>query len=584
MDQDGTARRSPAPLRAFRKAKTTVKGNSLIFAVFTVTVVPMAQFHLAAEDRTTEIVLRDVASQAGIRAQMVCGSPGKRWIFEANGSGAACFDYDNDGWLDFLIVNGSTLGRLKEIVSGKPVRTSTPALYLYRNLKDGKFEDVTVKSGLSNPFWGTGANAADYDNDGHTDVLITTIGVDLLYRNKGDGTFTRVSAKAGLSDKVAWHTGSTFGDYDLDGDLDLYVAGYVDIHSLDLSQPAPVCRYLDLPVFCGPRQLKGEADILYRNNGDGTFTDVTASAGVSDEKGHYGFTAVFDDLNDDGKPDIFVANDSSPNYLYLNRGDGHFEESALTSGVGFSANGRAQADMGAALGDYDNDGKIDVFTTTFSEDYFPLFRRNRSGFFDEISAAAGLGTTTLAYLGWGCGFTDLDNDGDKDLWTANGHIYPNIGKGSRAGYAQPVAIFENREGKFAPVEEPSVPVQSYRGGCSGDFNNDGKVDVLVLPVSGSPVLLRNRAETQHSWIGFKLKGATSNRDGIGARVRIEFCGGVQIGALRNGGSYLSRHDERVHFGLGSCGEVGRAVVTWPGGEVQTLEDVGINQYVTVEEP
>ena len=561
-----------------------MKGRSLIFAVFFVTLVPAALLHLVAEDKTTAIVLQDVAPQAGIRAQMVCGGPEKRWIFEANGSGTACFDYDNDGWLDFLIVNGSTLERLKDIVLGKPTRTSTPALYLYRNLKDGKFEDVTREAGLSNPFWGTGANAADYNNDGYVDVLITTIGVDLLYKNNGDGTFTEVTENAGLSDEIAWHTGSTFGDYDLDGDLDLYVAGYVDIHSLPLNQPAPVCRYLDLPVFCGPRQLKGETDILYRNNGDGTFTNVTESARVKDEKAHYGFTAVFDDLNDDGRPDIFVANDSSPNYLYLNRGDGRFEESALTSGVGFSADGRAQADMGAALGDYDNDGRIDVFTTTFSEDYFPLFRRNQSGFFDEVSAAVGLGTATLAYLGWGCGFTDLDNDGDKDLWTANGHIYPDIGKASRAGYSQPVAIFENREGKFVPIEGPSVPAQSYRGACSGDFDNDGKVDVLAVPVSGTPVLLQNRTETGHSWIGFKLKGTTSNRDGIGARVRIEFCGRTQFGTLRNGGSYLSRHDERLHFGLGLCGEIDRAVVTWPRGKVHMLEDVGINRYVTVEEP
>ncbi len=561
-----------------------MKGHSLIFVVFFVAVVPMAPPHLVAKDKTTGIALHDVAPQAGIRARMVCGGPEKKWIFEANGTGTACFDYDNDGWLDFLIVNGSTLDRLKDIVSGRPARTSTPAVYLYRNLQDGTFEDVTRDAGLSNPFWGTGANAADYNNDGHVDLLITTIGADLLYRNDGDGTFTEVRKKAGLSEEIAWHTGSTFGDYDSDGDLDLYIAGYVDIHSLDLHQPAPVCRYLDLPVFCGPRQLKGERDILYRNNGDGTFTDVTDLARVKDEKAYYGFTPVFDDLNDDGRPDIFVANDSSPNYLYLNRGDGRFEESALTSGVGFSMDGRAQADMGAALGDYDNDGKIDVLTTTFSEDYFPLFRRNRSGFFDEISAAAGFGTATLAYLGWGCGFTDLDNDGDKDLWTANGHIYPDIGKASRAGYFQPLAIFENRERKFVPIEGPSVPAQSYRGGCSGDFDNDGKVDVLAVPVDGAPVLLQNRTETGHSWIGFKLKGGESNRDGIGTRVRIEFCGHARVAALRNGGSYVSRHDERLHFGLGSCGEVDRVVITWPRGREQVLESVEINQYVTVEEP
>lgn len=391
---------------------------------------------------------------------------------------------------------------------------------------------------------------------------------------------------AGLSRKIAWHTGSAFGDYDNDGYLDLYVAGYVDIRSLPLDEAAPVCHYRGLPVFCGPKNLKGEEDILYRNNGDGTFIEVTQQAGVSDRRAYYGFTAVFDDFNQDGKIDIFVANDSCPNYLYRNLGNGTFNEVALSSGVAFNSEGQSQANMGVAVGDYDNDGGIDLLTTTFSEDYFPLFEQQTPGLFEEVSARTGLGTVTIPYLGWGCGFADLDNDGDRDLWLANGHVYPTADKLASTNYFQPLTVLENRDAKFFLSHRAMtlVPENSYRGACSGDFDNDGKIDLAVLPIEGSPLLLVNRTLTENSWIGFRLRGTQSNRDAIGAKVRVESCGRPQTDTIRNGGSYLSKNDPRIHFGLGTCAKVDRATITWPKGKVQVLEGLKVNEYITIEEP
>ncbi len=531
------------------------------------------------------ITLRNVAPEAELVAQLRCGGQEKKWIFEVNGTGAAWLDYDNDGWLDLLIVNGSTVERLRLVLSGKPVSDSQEGVFLYRNLGDARFEDVTSDSGLSNPFWGTGANAADFDNDGHIDILITTIGLDLLYRNNGDGTFTEISRAAGLSRNVAWHTGSSFGDYDSDGHLDLYIAGYLDIHAISLEEPVSTpCKYKGLSVFCGPVGLKGEKDILYHNNGDGTFTDVTDKAGVEDASTRFGFGVVFEDFNEDDKVDIFIANDSGPNYLYNNLGDGRFEESGLTDGVAFNADGDGQADMGIATGDYDNDGKLDIVTTTFSDDYFPVFKKQQVGFFEDASFDAGLTEATMPLLGWACSFADLDNDGDKDLWAANGHVYSEISKVSSSTYFQPFSVFENRKGKFHAAGRPSIPENSYRGGAQGDFNNDGKMDVVVLPIAGPPALLANESRTGHSWLGFRLEGKQSNRDGIGAVVRIEHCDQVQFDRVRNGGGYLSRNDGRLHFGLGACRKVDRVVVRWPRGKLQILEDVAADQYVTVVEP
>ncbi len=531
------------------------------------------------------IRFEDTAAKAGIRANLQCGGPEKKWIPEANGSGCAAFDFDNDGLLDLLIVNGTTMDRLRQIVQGRIPTSTNSGIYLYRNLGEGRFEDVTSRAGLSNPYWATGANAADFDNDGNMDILVTTIGVDLLFRNLGNGTFREVGKLAGLSRQIRWHTGSAFGDYDNDGYLDLFIAGYVDINSVRLSGEAPVCNYRGLPAFCGPLGLKGERDVLYRNNGNGTFTDVTESAGVSDTDLRYGFTAVFNDFNEDGKIDLFVANDSGANYLYLNRGNGAFKDSALSSGVAFNADGKTQANMGVAVGDYDNDGRVDLLTTTFSEDSFPLFRQQSRGLFEDVANQAGLALPTIPLLGWACGFADFNNDGARDLWLANGHVYPNADQLGSTTYLQPISIFENRGGRFvpAPTAIPGLAKNSFRGGCVGDFNNDGKLDIVVLAIAGSPSFLLNRTADPNAWIGVSLRGNGSNRDAIGSKVRIESCGRTQFESVGNGGSYLSRNDSRVHFGLGSCPAVDLVEVIWPNGIKQTIRTPLVNRYLEIQQ-
>ncbi|MDQ2774407.1 MAG: CRTAC1 family protein [Acidobacteriota bacterium] len=532
------------------------------------------------------IRFEDVAAKSGIHAQMRCGGPEKKWIPEANGSGAAWLDFDHDGLMDLLIVNGSTMDDLRLIVAGKVPPVREGSLYLYRNLGNGRFEDVTKQARLENPYWGTGVAVADFNNDGYPDILVTNIGVDLLFRNNGDGTFSEIGRQAGLSRKIAWHTGAAFGDYDGDGKLDLYVAGYVDLGTLHFDAQPPVCNYRGISGFCGPQGLKGEADILYHNEGHTRFVDVTEKAGVKDQGLYHGFSVVFGDFNQDGKIDIFVANDSDPNYLYLNRGNGVFEEAGLPSGVAFGGDGRTQSNMGVAAADFDNDGLIDLMTTTFSEDYFPLFKQQSPGLFEDVSAQVGLANSTTPWVGWACGFADLDNDGNKDLWMANGHVYPKADTLASTSYLQPIAIFANHGGKFVKVPEAPGGERkgSYRGGCAGDFNNDGKIDLLVLPIAGQPLLLENRTESHSHWLGIELQGKAGNRNGIGAQIRVEYCGKTQFEFVRNGGSYLSVDDPRIHFGLGSCPKVDRLSIRWPDGRRQVLQNLSPDRYLPVEEP
>ena len=532
----------------------------------------------------SSIQLRNVYATSGMHAELRCGGPEKKWIPEANGSGVAWLDFDRDGQMDLLIVNGSSLQDLRQILTERIPPARAGSLYLYRNLGNGRFEDVTGRAGLSNPYWGTGVAVADFNNDGFPDVLITSIGRDTLYKNNGDGTFRDVSAEAGLSRKLAWHTGAAFGDYDGDGYLDLYVAGYVSLAELQLDKPAPVCKYRDLPVFCGPKGLKGEPDILYRNNGDGTFTETTKKAGVEDSGLRHGFTVVFDDFNHDGKIDLFVANDSDPNYLYLNQGNGTFKEAGLASGLAFNGDGQTQANMGVAVGDYNNDGLLDVLTTTFSDDYFPLFKSQSPGVFEDVTAVSGLWVPTTSWLGWSCGFADLSNKGSKDLWLANGHVYPNADLLAKSSYFQPIAVFANREGRFTrvPAITGNIAKNSYRGGAAADFRNTGRMGLLVVPISGEPVLLENDSSPQSHWIGIELQGRGKNRDAIGAQVRLDHCGHTQFDTLRNGGGYLSVNDPRLHFGLGTCSSVDTITITWPDGQRQIVSSPPIDHYLKVQ--
>ena len=531
------------------------------------------------------IRLVNIAQEAGLTPHISHGGPFKRWIAEANGSGAAVLDYDDDGWMDILLLSGSTMGELRRIAAGGRASDSVRRLYLFRNLEGRGFEDVTEPSGLTCPYWGTGANAADYDNDGDVDILVTTIGRDLLFRNDGDGTFTEAGKEAGLGQRHAWHTGSSFGDLDADGDLDLYVAAYLGLEFLPVEGDPPVCDYRGLGVFCGPMQLEAGMDVLFRNNGDGTFSEITEQAGLLGKAPGYGFTPVIDDFNADGQLDIFVANDSSPNFLFINDGDGSFVEDALASGLAYSADGKTQADMGVCAGDYDSDGDLDLLTTTFSEDHFPLFEQQAPGFFEDVSFRLGLRNKTFPYLGWGCGFADLDNDGDKDLWLANGHVYPTAGELATTAYHQPISVLEAGAGRFHASAKAveGAPRNSYRGAASADFDNDGRIDLLVLPIDGGPVLLRNASTTQNSWLGVRLEATRGNTEGIGAHIEVEFCGTTQLGSVRNGGSYLSRNDPRMHFGLGSCSAPGQVKVRWPGGHEQTMKGAEPNQWVTVFE-
>ena len=536
-----------------------------------------ALFGSLATDGTLQF--SDVAVEAGVRANMRCGGPEKRWIPEANGSGAAWLDYDNDGLLDLLVVNGGTMEQLRGIVGNVPVSPLKNSVYLFHNLGNGKFEDVTERAGLSDAYWGTGANSADFNNDGFADIVITNIGVDLLYKNNGNGTFSEVGAAAGLSRSVAWHTGSAFGDFDGDGNLDLFVSGYVDIHSISLNEPAPVCPYLGVAAFCGPIGLKGERGILYHNNGNGTFTDVTKQAGLGNVKPSHGFTVVADDFNQDGKTDIFVANDSDPNLLFLNKGDGTFKEAALEQGVAFNADGRVQANMGVAVGDIQKSGRMGLIITTFFDDFFPVFHQDKTGNFDEVSSESGLAALTKPYLGWACGLADFSNRGERDFWAANGHVYPTV-----ARYFQPFLIFENHAGKFSQAFQfPAVPDNSYRGGCQGDFDNDGKMDVAVLPISGRPLLLKNKTTNENAWLGLRLRGTYSNRDAIGARVVVDACGSRQDDDVRNGGSYISGNDPRLHFGLGTCAKVDSVTIKWPRGGTQVEKNLPVNKYSVIEE-
>jgi hypothetical protein len=519
----------------------------------------------------------------------VMGTPEKKFILDTIGSGVALLDYDNDGWLDIYLVNGSTY----DAATGKG---PAPRAALFHNNHDGTFSDVAAKAGVTNERWGFGVAVGDYDNDGWPDLYVTNFGKNRLYHNNHDGTFTDVAEKAGAA-LGNWSTGATFGDYDGDGHLDLFVPGYVHY---DLDRPPvpgspevafPNCEFRGLKVMCGPRGLRGEADHLFHNNGDGTFTDVSEKAGVSDNNRYYGLTAVFVDLNDDGKPDLVVANDSTPNYLYLNKGDGTFEDDSYASGYALNESGKETASMGIAVGDYLNNGRLDLYNTVFSDDYNPLYRNEGHGTFTDVSYPAGIAEATIPFLGWGDGFLDYDNDGWLDLFVANGHVYRTVDQSDwGTTFAQRPLLFRNlKAGKFElvpPVRETGLAVTLVaRGAAFGDLFNDGRTDVVINQLDGPPVLLRNVAENDNHWVGLKLVGGPKGpKDAVGATVYLVAGGIRQRRDVLSGGSYASSNDPRLHFGVGAATSVEGLEIRWPDGVVQkAVLPGGIDRFYTVEE-
>ena len=535
-------------------------------------------FLLSAADGFPSFV--DVAANVGITLMNICGGPAKDYIVEANGNGAAFLDYDADGDMDILIVNGSTLENYK--------KGGDPMVALYKN-NGGTFVDVTREAGLVKRGWGMGACVGDYNNDGYPDIYVTAYGPNVLFRNNGDGTFSDVTASAGVADSH-WGTNCAFGDYDRDGHLDLYVANYMtfDEKTVPRRGKDPKCKFLGVDVFCGPQGLQGEPDVLFHNNGNGTFTDVTKTAGIKDPN-YYGFGVVFSDFDNDGWPDIYVANDGNPNFLFHNNGNGTFTEMGLLSGTALNEAGRAQSGMGVAVADYDANGLFDIFVTNFAGDTNTLYQNLGKLLFADATSISGQGEISLQYLGWGAGLEDLDNDGLPDIFVANGHVYPQVdalNAGQR--YAQRKEIYRNLGGgKFREVARDAggdvLKPKSSRGAAFGDFDNDGDIDVLVINMNDRPSLYRNEGGNRNHWITLRLEGSRSNRDAIGARVEIWAGDKRQVQEVRSGGSYLSNNDVRLHFGLGSASRAERIRVRWPNGRVEEVPGMEAGQFVTIKE-
>ncbi len=525
----------------------------------------------------------DVAQKAGLTMVNVFGGKDtKKYIIETTGTGIAIFDYDNDGWPDIFLVNGTTL-------EGFP-KGQEPTNHLYHNNHDGTFTDVTAKAGLVANGWGQGVCVGDYDNDGWEDLYVTYYGKNRLYHND-HGVFTEVSEKAGVAGNgKGWGSGCAFVDYDRDGHLDLMVANYVDFDLSTAPTPGerPSCMWKGVPVMCGPRGLPGAKNILYRNRGDGTFEDVTKKAHIDQTDGHYAFSVSTFDYDDDGWPDIYVACDSTPAILYHNNRDGTFTDVGVTAGAAFNEDGREQAGMGSTIGDYNGDGRLDIFKTNFSDDTSTLYRNNGDGTFDDVTTAAGLGLYTK-YLGWGTMFFDFDNDGWPDLILVNGHVYPEVDKQNLgSNYEEPRILYHNLgNGTFSDISASAGPaittVASSRGVAVGDLWNDGKLSVVISNMNAPPSLLVNQVRSPNHWIVIHAMGAKSNRDGIGAKISVKAGARTLVDEVRSGSSYISNNDMRVHFGLGSVTKVDFVQIRWPSGTVERFENVPVDSIQTLKE-
>ena len=526
---------------------------------------------------------RNTAHDAGLTAVTVFGgTKTNKYLLETTGTGVAVLDVDADGWLDVFLVNGSVL-------EGFPPETA-PTSHLYRNKHDGTFEDVTSRAGLKQSGWGQGACAGDYDNDGYDDLFVTYWGQNRLYRNRGNGTFEEVTAAAGLATaKPRWGAGCAFLDYDRDGRLDLFAANYIDFDLASAPQPeSGLCRYKGIPVACGPPGLPGGKNVLYRNTGKDRFEDVSDRTGITATRGTYGLGVSTLDFNDDGWVDLYVANDSNPSALYINNTDGTFTDKAVLAGCAYSQDGKPQAGMGVAIGDYNRDGTADIFKTNFAGDTSTLYANDGKGLCDDRTFAAGVGLNTR-WLGWGVGFLDLDNDGWLDLFLVNGHVYPEVEMlKTEAGYKQRKVVYQNlRNGRFQDVSEalgaPVTTPKAGRGAAFADLDNDGDLDVVVNNVHDAPDLFTLDSPADAHWLTVKLVGTRSNRSAIGARVRLVTADGRQVQEVRGGGSYYSQNDPRVHFGIGKATRVERLEIRWPNGLEETWTDVGIDRIVTLKE-
>jgi hypothetical protein len=524
----------------------------------------------------------DIARDAGLTAVTVYGGRDtNKYLLETTGTGVALIDYDNDGWLDVFLVNGTTL-------EGFPPEAE-PTSHLYRNRGNGTFEDATRATGVALNGWGQGACVGDYDNDGFQDLYVTFWGQNRLLHNRGTGSFEDVTEAAGLRTSRRWGAGCAFIDFDRDGRLDLFGANYIDF---DLaSAPVPesgLCRYKGVPVACGPPGLTGGKNVLYRNTGRGTFEDVSERAGITRAAGTYGLGVSTLDFDADGWTDLYVANDSNPSALYRNNHDGTFTDIAIPAGCAYSQDGKPQAGMGVALGDYDHNGTIDIFKTNFAGDTSTLYANTGTGLCEDRTFASGVGLNTR-WLGWGVGFVDLEHDGWLDLFLVNGHVYPEVEQlKTEAGYKQRKVVYRSlRNGRFEDVTDrlgPPVTIpRAGRGAAFGDIDNDGDIDIVVTNVHDAPNLFRLDLARETSWVELKLVGTRSNRSAIGARVRIAAGGLVHVSEVRGGGSYYSQNDLRVHAGLGGAARVDRVEVRWPNGDEELWRDVPVRQIVTLTE-